>query len=127
MLTERGETVYTTRSDVRPHLARMRAILRSAALSANEKLVLFAIEQHADNVTGFAYPGIARLALETALSDRGVRNAIRGAAEKGWLHVMPGKSPLDPRGNAYRVTPVTADSLAFPLPDEPANDADTGT
>jgi hypothetical protein len=78
-------------------------------------------------VTGFAYPGIARLVMETSLSDRGVRNAIRGAAEKGWLCVMPGKSRLDPRGNAYRVTPVPADSLAFPTPGEPANDSDAGT
>lgn len=127
MLDEQGRTVYTTSSDVRPHLARMKAVLRSPALSANEKLVLLAIENHADNVTGFAYPGIARLALETSLSDRGVRNAIRGAAEKGWLCVMPGKSPLDARGNAYKVTPVAADRLTFPTPGGPANDSDTGT
>jgi hypothetical protein len=109
MLNEQGQTVYTTRSDVRPHLARMKAIMRSATLSANEKLVLFAIEQHADNVSGVAYPSVALLCQDTSLSKNSVMRATQGASEKGWLHVMPGKSPLDPRGNAYRVTPVHSD------------------
>jgi homoserine kinase len=89
----------------------MKAILRSAALTSSERLVLLAIEGHADNVTGFAYPGVALLAKETALSKRTVITAIHAAADRGWLRIMPGKSPLDPRGNAYRVTPVQGDDF----------------
>ena len=111
MLNEQGETVYTTRSDVRPHLARMRAIRRSAMLTSSERLVLLIIEEHADNVTGFAYPGVALIVRETALSKRTVLSAIHSAADKGWLRIMPGKSPLDPRGNGYRLTPVQGDDF----------------
>ena len=104
-----GVTHYITATSIRPHLARRKAIWQSEVLTSTERLVLQAIEDRADNVTGFAYPGVATIVEDTALSKRAVLLAIHSAAAKGWLNVMPGKSPLDARGNAYIVTPVAGD------------------
>jgi hypothetical protein len=53
-------------------------------ITANQRLVLMTIAKHANQKTGIAFPGQKLLEQETALSERSIRNALRGCERDGW-------------------------------------------
>jgi len=105
----------------------MRAIAASS-LTHVEKHVLIAIEMHADNLTGWAYPSIHTLMLDTSLSRSAVEQAIldlrgphadQGRKKKGrdrpcWIEYRPCASKY--RTNLFRVRPPGLDLAAFGIP-----------
>src|SRR5690242_6356417 len=54
-------------------------------LTGAQVKVLYAIETHANNETGIAWPGAATLAKETGLSEESVRKARKALIAKGFL------------------------------------------
>lgn len=88
------------------------AISASALLSATEAAVLRQIEEHTDNITRDAYPGIDLLAWELKMDARTVERAIVSAKKKGWLRWRPRASAYGT--NVYRITPVDGDTRPKP-------------
>lgn len=96
------------------HFAVIKAI-RHSFLTSAERHVLRSIEDHADNETGWAYPGVHTICRETGLSLATVHRALRdlttqkasaipGAGPRAvWLVRQMCSSKLGT--NRYRVTP----------------------
>lgn len=92
----------------------LEAISASALLTATEAAVLRQIEEHMDNRTREAFPGIDLLAWELKLDARTVERALASAKAKKWLKWRPRASVY--RTNVYQITPVAGD--ARPKPSE---------
>ena len=76
------------------------AVWESSTHKSGDLLLLLAIADHAHD-DGTAWPGIARLARMTRLSERHVRRCLTALQRTGEVHVMPGHSPAG--GTLYRI------------------------
>ena len=84
------------------HFAVIKA-LRYSPLTSNERHLVRAIEDFADNETGEAYPSIRALVEVTRMGRSTLLKAIAGAVGKGWLAADKRASKLGT--TVYRVTP----------------------
>lgn len=94
------------------------AVFECRAFTPHEKLVMLALADHADEA-GRCFPSIARLALRTGMSGRGVQKVLRRLEERGFLRTdMNGG-----RGgaNAFRLHFTAAEPCITPEARSPLN------
>lgn len=92
----------------------LRAV-RESKLTPTERLVLLVVASHADNTTGEAWPGIARIATETGFTTRTVERTIVSLAKAGWLSWRSAASKWST--NVYVVSPLVTARAATGTPD----------
>lgn len=91
----------------RPLLYRWQQAIRDSELGSSTKLVALVMSTYMSAQGTKAFPGQARLARDTGLSDRSVRRRLRELVEDGWLEVVRRGVGLG-RGGAGRASEYRA-------------------
>jgi hypothetical protein len=98
---------------------------RVAGLKLIERAVLAALGTHADK-SGYAWPGEELLAVETSLSSRSVRKAVRSLENRGLVKVVRGRQH---HPNSYAIQCGMLEALPTvakrPVRPEPASDLES--
>lgn len=99
-----------------PEVLRWRKAIAGSSLPSAARHVAHAISLYMNRSGGSAFPGAARLAIDTALSLRTVRTALSALEAEGWLIVVQ-------RGGSAPGKPRTATEYCVGFPTTSAGDA----
>lgn len=99
----------------------VRAVLERSQARGAERMVLVDLAECADDKTATCYPSVARIARESAITERATQLAIRALVQSGELEVVEHGAPLpgvrhQHRPNLYRLCLVVNDTSPLNAP-----------